>query len=135
AIGATDTEPGAPGPPGSLYTYSRVSSTNPGPFDEASAVDAFKQNNSNLPVTLTSSFQYVFGRYGGPLQHGLVWYLEGGFTGEITIPSSSPTGHGLSHITFFNPVDNVIPEPGTIAVWGLLAVTGYFGMKKHQARV
>lgn len=139
AIGATDTEPGAPGPPGSVYTYSRVSSTHAGPFDSIDtslplSEYAWKQNNSNLPVTPPDAFQYVLGRYGGPGQHGLVWYLEGGFTGEITIPSKSPTGHGLSHITFFNPVDSVVPEPGTIAVWGLLAVAGYFGAKKYQAK-
>lgn len=118
-----------------------VRSSHAGPFDTASVVDSFKQDNGNLPVTLTDTFQYVFARYGGPLepagpnpagQYGLVWYLEGGFTGEISVPETYPLSKKfeLSHITFFNPVDNVVPEPGTMAVWGLLAVTGYFGMKK-----
>jgi hypothetical protein len=41
----------------------------------------------------------------------------------------------ISHISFFGvPSTDVVPEPGTIAVWGLLAVTGYFGMKKYQAK-
>ena len=43
---------------------------------------------------------------------------------------------GISHVSVFGvpSVPFVVPEPGTIAVWGLLAVTGYFGMKKWQAK-
>lgn len=40
----------------------------------------------------------------------------------------------ISHVSFFGVVGTgVIPEPGTMAVWGMLAVTGYFGAKKWHA--
>lgn len=44
-----------------------------------------------------------------------------------------PNGEGPSG-KYGSTTDGVVPEPGTIAVWGLLAMTGYFGMKKREAK-
>jgi hypothetical protein len=42
---------------------------------------------------------------------------------------------GISQISFFGiSSGTVTPEPGTIFVWGLLALSGYFGAKKWQAK-
>lgn len=75
--------------------------------------------------------------------HSPAWYLFdiSAWDGTSTLSGTNfwnvaPKFQGsISHVTIYGSVNTtVIPEPGTIAVWGLLAVAGYFGAKKYQAK-
>ncbi|MCO6047750.1 hypothetical protein NG895_27925 [Aeoliella sp. ICT_H6.2] len=80
-------------------------------------LDYFKQDNGNTTLSLGNlAAQYIFGKYGNV---GYVWYCEEGFTGDIVLPATAG-GNGLSHSSAFN----VVPEAGSLIVWGGLALTG-----------
>lgn len=122
--------------------YDRIFSALVASFPAAVEAGTLRQVGGNTIDLGTTIFHYILGKYDGPNWGDEVWYSAAGFTGIVELPASWPnpnpagnprTGYGLSHISAYNP-GALIPEPGTIVVWGLLAVTGYFGMKKWQAK-
>lgn len=118
-----------PPPPGTSETYNRVSSTlSPlGGFPTATDVGADKSNSGNSTVILTTGFKYILGKYDATSAGSLVWYSATGFSGSVTLPSSY-NGHGISHISVYNPTNGggggieEVPEPVSLAVWALLSV-------------
>lgn len=113
--------------------YDRIGSTHPGPFATAVTTDTMREDTGDNTHDLgTMTFQYILAKAGG---FSVVWYNAAGFTGEVEVPSDlngSDPGGGLSHTSFYNK--GVIPEPGTIAVWGLLALCGFAVAKKKKWR-
>lgn len=74
---------------------------------------------STSPDLSGMSYQYVLGKYG---TRSYVWYFEDGVS-DFEMPSSLPGG-GLSHTSVYNLVVAAVPEPGSLIVWGGLALTG-----------
>lgn len=120
-------------------SFNRTGSTLAGkPFVEAVQAGGIKpalpaEASGNYTFNLLTSFQYIYAKYDGPNYGSLVWFFPNGISGEISIPKyakDSPTQFGLSHMSAYNPVDGAVPEPATIAVWGMLALAGAFGAKK-----
>ncbi|HVK59465.1 MAG TPA: VPDSG-CTERM sorting domain-containing protein, partial [Candidatus Kapabacteria bacterium] len=70
---------------------------------------------SNLGGDLGAGYLYALAKYGGGQDRGpsVIYYLGGV---ALDIPNQAPTGQwGLSHVTLFNPGNNV-PDGGTTAV-------------------
>lgn len=100
------------------YTYTRESSTVPGPFDPVVLagnvrVDVPPGTSTGIDV---AGFTYLLGKYDGPNVGDYVWYV-GGLTGTVQIPGKlgsplDPTQKplGLSHYTLFNPTS--VPDGG-----------------------
>jgi len=114
AEGATDTVIGT-------ETYNRVGSTLEGPFPmaDASSKDLYlKQDNSNTLFD-ASGFEYVLAKYDQEKAGSLVWYMAGGFTDSVMLPSTY-NGQGLSHSIAFSPTNgNPVPLPATIWLLGI----------------
>ncbi|QDT73378.1 hypothetical protein [Lacipirellula limnantheis] len=112
--------------------YDRVSSFLPGPFDEADDADDFRGGENVFNISLAGAFQYLYAKYDGKNYGALVWYFPDGITGNVIVPQFDPDSkkYEISHLSAYNPVDGAVPEPATIAVWGMLALAGAFGAKK-----
>ncbi|WP_425398156.1 hypothetical protein [Aeoliella sp.] len=106
--------------------YDRLNSTLAGPFDMPSTTDDFRGADSVYQITLTESYQYIYGKYDGPNYGAEVWYFPNGITGMVTLPQypkDYPNQYALSHASAYNQVAPV-PEAGSFIVWGTLAITG-----------
>jgi hypothetical protein len=128
-----------------LYFQRWNTSGNSGSFAESPGIGSYTFNPpgnvSTMDITwdLTSTLYelaYVL------VKGGQVWNLYSVTADQVkdslgpqSIYVESDGNPKVSHVSFFGVRSTaVVPEPGTIAVWGLLAVTGYFGMKKWHAK-
>lgn len=99
--------------------YDRIGSLlGDGPFPLATLTGAFKDQSA--PFEAPAGYMYILGKYGaGPSGGGsYVWYFASGFDESITLPTSSPGGPGLSHISAYNNTPSV-PEPSTMFLLGI----------------
>jgi hypothetical protein len=100
-------------------TYNRLSSTHLGPFATAVTTDTIRDDTGNNMIDLGSmTYQYVLAKDGNI--GSFVWFSAAGFTGMVEVPSDlngAAKGGGLSHVSFYNKGEGVIPEPGTMLIW------------------
>jgi len=73
----------------------------------------------------STGFQYILGKYDAGNAGAYVWFLDSGFSGEITVPMTAEGQYGLSHISAYNPKTSV-PEPAALffLAAGLLGLAG-----------
>jgi hypothetical protein len=91
--------------------YNRVGSTLAGPF--APAVEAGSVKNETGVNTINATgFTYILAKYDAGAAGSLVWYIEGGATGSVTVPTEF-NGKGVSHISLYNPGTTTVPDGGT----------------------
>lgn len=114
-------------------TYDRLGSSLAGPFDPAVVAGAVKSDRTPAQGSSidANGFEYVLGKYDGDKAGSLVWYVAGGFSGEVTLPALFGQ-YELSHISLFNASPRV-PEGGsTITLLGL--VLGILALVRRQIK-
>jgi hypothetical protein len=100
-------------PAGTGEIYNRVGSTLAGPFPTATTSGAVKDDPANASgtYTLTSSYTYVLGKYDAGQAGSLVWVISGVAVGDTLDLPNTYNGHGISHLSLYNPGGSV-PDGG-----------------------
>lgn len=106
-------------------TYDRLGSTLDGPFAAAITTGAVKDDTGGTSID-ASGFAYVLGKYDATQAGSLVWYVSGGFTGQVTLPDTL-NGHQLSHVSLYktsgdSPIPGVVEGGNSVALLGLAIV-------------
>jgi len=70
----------------------------------------------DMVFTLPSTYTYMLAKYG----NDSAYFYVGGLTGdvELWVPPAFTSGTGLSHLSFFNPEQTVVPEPASMLLLG-----------------
>ena len=113
------------------FSVSTVDATLP------AAVFGFKiESNDNLPGdelagVLGAGYQYALAKYGGGQPRGFsyVYYLGGGAGLNFT---DAISGYALSHLTFFNPSVNRVPDGGATAILLGASVLGLAAFRRKS---
>jgi hypothetical protein len=87
-------------------------------------------NGAGTSIDLgAGGYTYLLAKYDGPNYGSEVWYV-GDLTGLLTIPPTGG-GYGLSGWSLFSSIPrNDVPEPGTLALFGL----GFVGLALVRRR-
>lgn len=106
-------------------TYDRVGSTVTGPFPDAVASLAGKDETGSATITGVLGYQYILAKYDAGGAGSLVWYFEDGFgANEVTVPSTL-NGLGVSHVSYYNYDPNDVPDGGSTAALLGLGMIGF----------
>lgn len=97
----------------------------------------YRQDNGNTTLDLGNNvYEYITAKYDAHNGGMLVWYFEGGISGEVILPETFYNPYtqmrtGISHSTGYNAAGSAIPEPASMIVWGLLACAGIFVVRQR----
>jgi len=115
------------------HSYIRTSNTC-GTCPDATAAGPLEiagQNGGDNMGSFGSGYTYLLAKYDGPNDFDLVWYVAG-LSGDFVIPTTD-NGFGLSHWQLFDPTTTRVPEPATLALFGLGLLGVGRKLIKHQA--
>jgi hypothetical protein len=90
---------------------------------DAVSTGSVTDNSGANTGSFTPGYTYLLAKYDGPNGGDLIWYVAG-LTGDFTLPTNwgpDPNGtqYGLSHWALFDPNTTRVPEPATLALFGL----------------